>query len=288
MKILKEEINLKPLVSVGLPVFNEEKHLEECIESILSQDYHNFELIISDNASTDQTERICLEFAKKDNRIIYSRNKVNIGMLKNGYKVFIKSKGQFYMPAGGHDLWSSSFMSTCVKTLLDYPETVLSFGSTVWMDEYNQPIIKSSPFYDTRGCDPVTRFMYVLWGTMNPIYGIIRLSDMKKIKIQTDIIGGDLIMLSELSFIGEFAYNPEAIWFRRMQHGAETIQQKTERYKKDLFSKKIGLVAILLHIRIPIELWRSIAKARISLREKMYMFMISIVAFPIKYLISKK
>jgi glycosyltransferase involved in cell wall biosynthesis len=281
-------LNEKPLISVGMPVFNEERYLKESIESILSQTYDHFELIISDNASTDRTENICLEFAQKDCRIKYIRNEINIGAQENFFKVFKEANGSFFMFAGGHDLWSSDFMSICMKTLQEYPEAVLSFASTVWIDKSNQQIKKNSPFYDTRGCKPVERFMYVLWGAMNPIYGLVRMDAMKKARLNTQVIGGDLIILSELSFMGQFVYNPEAIWFRRMQHGEETIQQKAERYKISLFSKTTGILTVLLYIRIPFELWWSIAKAKIRLKDKIYMFMISMVAFPVKYLISKK
>jgi glycosyltransferase involved in cell wall biosynthesis len=186
-------LNVRPLISVGMPVFNEEKFLKQSIESILNQDYVNFELIISDNASTDQTEQICLDFEKKDRRVKYKRNRANLGALENFYKVFQEANGEFFMFAGGHDLWSNNFISTCLTTLQDCPETVLSFASTVWINEFDLCIEKKSPFYDTRGCDPVTRFMYVLWGPMNPIYGIMRIRDMKKVRMNIHTIGLDLI-----------------------------------------------------------------------------------------------
>nr|NJM03069.1 glycosyltransferase family 2 protein [Desulfobacula sp.] len=129
-----------------MPVFNEEKYLKESIVSILDQDYENFELIISDNASTDQTECICIEFAQKDSRIKYIRNNVNIGAHNNFFKVFKKAKGEFFMFAGGHDLWSKNFISTCMKTLQESPGTVLSFATTIWIDKSNQPVEKNLHF----------------------------------------------------------------------------------------------------------------------------------------------
>jgi len=137
-----EGLNLRSLISVGMPVFNEEKYLKETVESILNQDYDKFELIISDNASTDKTEDICLELAQKDGRIKYIRNRANVGAYENFSNVFRKASGEFFMFAGGHDLWSSNFMSACLQTLQDYPSTVLSCASTVWIDECNQQIKK--------------------------------------------------------------------------------------------------------------------------------------------------
>lgn len=280
--------NYKPLVSVGMPVYNEERYLKRSVKSIINQDYDNLELIISDNASTDKTEQICLKLAQKDPRIRYIRNKNNIGAIDNFYQVVKKATGEYFMFAGGHDLWSPNFISICLRTLQDSPLTVLSFAYTVWIDENNKPIRKESSFYDTRGCDPVTRFIYVLWGTMNPMYGLMRMNAIKKVRLNTHIIGGDLIILTELSFLGQFSYNPEAIWYRRLQHGEETREQKIKRYQKTLFSKSNLLSYILPHIQIPIQLWRSIMRAKISFHDKICIFIISIASFPIKYYMSKK
>ena len=71
-----------PIVSIGLPVYNGETFLKDTLESILQQTFSNFELIISDNASTDATEKICKSFASKDERIRYHRNESNLGLLK--------------------------------------------------------------------------------------------------------------------------------------------------------------------------------------------------------------
>ena len=285
---LSRDLNLKPLISVGMPVYNEEKYLRDSVESILNQDYNNFELIISDNASLDKTEQICLELTRKNNRIKYIRNRNNIGAIENFYQVFREANGEYFMFAGGHDLWSHNFMSNCLKALQDSPKTVLSFSSTVWIDEYNNKINKESSFYDTRGCDPVTRFLYVLWGPMNPIYGLIRMDALNKVRINIQILGADLIILSELSFLGQFAYIPDAIWHRRMINGEEPRKQKIERYKRNLFSKSNILSNILPHIKIPFELLRSIFKAKMSLKDKICIFVIAIVSSPIKYYIANK
>lgn len=279
---------MKPLISVGMPVYNEEKYLRESIESILDQDYDNFELIISDNASSDGTERICRDLAIRDTRIKYSRNIENIGAIDNFNKVFIEAKGDYFMFAGGHDLWSNNFMSSCLDILQSDSSSVISFASTVWIDEENNPVKKRSLFYDTGDSDPVTRFMYVLWGPMNPVYGLIRTDSLRKVRLDTKTIGADLILLSELSFLGQFSYNSEAVWFRRIKHGEETREQKIIRYQNVLFSKGNKLLKIMPHVKIPFELWRSIAKADLSLKDKIYIYMISLIAFPVKYFLSKK
>ena len=71
----------RPLVSIGIPIYNAEEFLIERINSIINQTYKNLEIIISDNASTDTTEKICKKFAEKDVRIKYIRQKNNMGAI---------------------------------------------------------------------------------------------------------------------------------------------------------------------------------------------------------------
>ncbi|MEM4134638.1 MAG: glycosyltransferase, partial [Candidatus Micrarchaeia archaeon] len=82
-------MNLRnPLVSIGMPVYNGERFIRQALDSLLAQDYENFELIISDNASEDKTPEICLEYAARDKRIRYYRNEKNMGAAWNFKRVF--------------------------------------------------------------------------------------------------------------------------------------------------------------------------------------------------------
>jgi glycosyltransferase involved in cell wall biosynthesis len=94
-----------PKVSIGLPVYNGELFLKTAIDSLLNQSYSNFELIISDNNSTDSTQRICQEYAKNDDRIRYIKQEKNIGPYPNFYFVLSQSKGKYFMWAAADDFW---------------------------------------------------------------------------------------------------------------------------------------------------------------------------------------
>ena len=76
-----------PKLSIGLPVYNGEKYLPDALDDLLGQDYEDFELIISSNASTDGTDEICREYASKDRRVSHSRNDCNIGATPNWNRV---------------------------------------------------------------------------------------------------------------------------------------------------------------------------------------------------------
>ena len=86
-----------PKISIGIPVYNGEKFIRKCIESILQQTNRNFELIISDNASTDSSPEICKEFLNKDNRITFVRQNKNMGRLWNFHFLVTKAVGEYFV-----------------------------------------------------------------------------------------------------------------------------------------------------------------------------------------------
>src|SRR3989337_590294 len=119
-----------PTVSIGLPVFNGEKYLRQALDSILAQTYQDFELIISDNASTDKTQQICREYVKKDSRIRYYRNKRNLGATRNHNRVFELSCGEYFKWASHDDLLAPEFLSRCVSVLDQDHSIVLCHSKT--------------------------------------------------------------------------------------------------------------------------------------------------------------
>ena len=95
----------RPLVSIGMPVYNSERFIRRALDSLLTQQYENFELIISDNASTDNTSKIAQEYAVCEKRIILDANSHNSGVIKNFIKVLRLAKGKYFMWAAADDFW---------------------------------------------------------------------------------------------------------------------------------------------------------------------------------------
>src|SRR3712207_6191103 len=106
-----------PKVSIGLPVYNGEKFIREAIDSILNQTFEDFELIISDNASTDETAAICQTYAAQDRRVRYFRNLENIGAAGNHNRVFEAASGKYFKWAAHDDLCGPNFVAECVNVL---------------------------------------------------------------------------------------------------------------------------------------------------------------------------
>ena len=115
-------MNSKPRVSIGMPVHNGDRYLRDALDSLLAQDYGNFELIISDNASTDATGEICREFASKDKRISYLRKDCKVEVFANFRLVLDKARGVYFMWAAADDRWLPGFVSALVAELNLHPE----------------------------------------------------------------------------------------------------------------------------------------------------------------------
>ncbi len=111
--------NQHPYISIGMPVYNGEKLLCDALNSLLQQSFTNFELIISDNASDDGTERICREYANKDERIIYFRQQKNIGAIDNFQFVLDRAHTDFFMWAAHDDTWSQTLLNNALQLLND-------------------------------------------------------------------------------------------------------------------------------------------------------------------------
>ena len=126
-------------VSIGLPVFNAEQYLEQSLASILSQTYGNFELIISDNASTDATEAICQRYVVRDARVRYHRNSRNHGPTFNFRQVVLLSSGEYFLWAAHDDMFAPEYVERCVAFLEQNPDVVLCYSKSIEIDEQGQP-----------------------------------------------------------------------------------------------------------------------------------------------------
>jgi len=122
---MSKDINLS-LITIGMPVFNGEKFIEKRLDSLLKQTHTNFELIISDNASTDKTGTICKKFANKDARIIYLRQKKNIGGISNFKFLLNKARGKFFIWTAVDDILLPTFLENNLKILESQKRIVCS------------------------------------------------------------------------------------------------------------------------------------------------------------------
>jgi len=224
----------KPLVSIGLAVYNEEKFIEKTIDSLLKQDFEDFEIIISDNVSTDRTFEICLKYMNKDKRIRLHRNKRNLGTatLKSILKL---ADGKYFMLAGGHDLWEPSFISKCIDKLDSDPNIVLCHTKCAEIDREGNFIRIMPDSLDTRNLSLEEKLPKV-WSlkTGVPIYGLMRLDAFNSTNPFRGVLGTDIIVLSELSALGSIAYIDELLFYQRNHRQPESSEQSIRRTLKSM------------------------------------------------------
>ena len=207
----------KPRVSIGLPVFNGEKYLEEVLDSILAQTYLDFELIISDNMSTDNTPRICRAYATKDSRIRYYRNEKNLGASKNFNRVFELSSSEYFKWAAHDDTLAPEYLQKCVSVLDQDPSIVLCHSKTGHIDEHGTLVGTYDHKMRIGSRKPHERFGDLI-SFGNPIwaiFGVVRASSLGMTPLIGNYIGSDRNLLAEIGLIGRIYEIPECLFFRR-------------------------------------------------------------------------
>jgi predicted O-linked N-acetylglucosamine transferase (SPINDLY family)/glycosyltransferase involved in cell wall biosynthesis len=231
----------QPLVSIAMPVYNGERYICQALDSLLAQDYNNFELLISDNASTDATAEICQKYAANNPKIRYFRNSTNIGAISNFNQAFKLSTAKYFMWAAYDDLWAPSYVSKCLAQLESHPNAVLCFSEIHVINELGSPInYEYNKFLDTVGKDipeRIRRLTYKLnW--YDAIYGLMRADALKKTHLMSAKYGGDVILLMELMLLGEFAKVPEKLFAYRLlpNNHEENFEQPYTSLAQELMS----------------------------------------------------
>ena len=230
-----------PRVGLGMPVFNGERYVAEAIESILSQTFEDFELVILDNASTDGTEQICRSYAAKDERIQFIRNRENLGIIHNFNSVFKLTSGEYFKWTAYDDVCSPNFLLRCTQVLESDPSIVLAYPHIVNINErgerveFEQDIPNINSAEGMFSGDPVKRFR--AWmrnlGFTEPLYGLIRANALMKTPLHAFHFIGDHILLAELCLYGRFYEIREDLFFRRVHGAMTTARVPTLRQKVD-------------------------------------------------------
>lgn len=201
-----------PTVSIGLPVYNGEMTLRHSIDSLLAQTFKDFELIISDNASTDSTELICIEFAKKDQRIRYVRQTENRGNLINFQFVLDESVGEYFMWAACDDFWDKNYISECMQIFFVNKDCVSVFSHFNVINYRNNQVVAKATTSSLSSNYPLVRMRHLLQEmTPNLLYGLHKVDVMKKIKLEY-YDWSDILFIVELSYYGKIFIVPKFLY----------------------------------------------------------------------------
>jgi len=253
-----------------MPVYNGAKWIRDAVTCLLNQSFADFELIISDNASTDDTEAICRSLAATDPRIRYHRNPANIGVFRNYDRVFELSAAPYFKWASCNDLCLEGFLEKCVAVLdarpdvvLAYPKAVLIFappGEAEYAQEYDDNL-------NLEQDSPSARFREYLNRERinNVMNGVIRAAALRETALNWQAPGSDISMIAELSLRGKFVEVPERLFVRRMTPETSILLMDESAKRAGYLGRPDNMQRLRLHSYR----FLTTLRAPISLSEKM-------------------
>ena len=223
-----------PLVTIGIPVFNGEKYIRKAIDSILAQTFCNFNCIISDNGSTDQTEIICKEYEKKDERITYVKQGENRGVDFNFRFVLSKAKSKYFVWLAYDDYWESTFLEKNTKILEENHDVVGSIGIVKFIGIKDFHIKKNLVFKIKNKMRRGSNDQYEKYAHVRPVsgiyekkvstylrfdqasfvYGLFRTDKLQNRMVSAEQAGWDLLLIFNILKDGDLHVVDEILLYR--------------------------------------------------------------------------
>jgi glycosyltransferase involved in cell wall biosynthesis len=252
-------MSIDPLVSIGIPTYNQPEGLEKTLNSITRQTYQNLEIIISDNHSPGtRTREVVSAFINYDKRIRYYRQEENLGPSLNFQFVLKESTGEFFMWAADDDDWDPTYVEKCVNALLERPNAALAYSDPYFRDyqgwnlySYECDISSSSP-------SPVKRAIRLLTQDYpnTPIYGLIRTNIIKRIPL-FEKYGYDQIIVLILALSGPILRIEKGLFVYGTKGISASTKKLLEHQKIDYQSRYFLQLSLLIEfikvlIRVPV------------------------------------
>lgn len=259
-----------PRVSIGIPVFNGENYVGQALESIVNQTYTDFELIVSDNASTDGTEQICRAYAARDVRMRYCRNESNLGVIANFIRVFEFARGEYFKWAAHDDVLAPTYLEKTVAALDADPGAVLCQSLVRIIDENSNEIaIYDSNLKGTDSLRPSDRFAptILIDHLCAETLGLIRADAMRQIGLHA-FHYGDRVRQAELALLGRFIQIREPLFMLR-DHAARSTRALLAADRADFYVTKRGGRIDLFYWWLYRDYLRAVRKHVVGWRERM-------------------
>jgi len=223
----------RPRLAIGLPVFNGETYLRLALDSLLAQTFRDFQIIVSDNASTDGTEAICRDYAARDRRVRYTRNDRNIGGFANSRRTVELADAELFMWAAHDDVHHPEYAASCVEVLEERPEVVLCYCAIQNIGGSGDPIETRETRLRVDAPQPHQRFREMIRTDyrIEPIFGVMRLDVLRRTGLQGNYADSDRVLLAEMSLHGPFHRIDRTLFFRR-DHESRSIRANPGRHAR--------------------------------------------------------
>ena len=234
---------VRPSVSIGVPVYNGEAFLQEALDSIAAQTRTDYEVIISDNASTDGTAAICEAFAARSPRVRYVRNSANIGGDRNYYRTFELARGEFFLGVAHDDRLHPDYLRRTVPVLESDPSVVFCHARAYEIDAEGVVVgtFEARPFSESPL--PHVRFRDAI--SERPVVanlGVIRSSVLRRLPPLQPYPASDAYWQAELALHGKLVEVPEVLFYRRVHASSGQAIPLHERIRWSEPSKEGAIV----------------------------------------------
>ncbi|MEE9411890.1 MAG: glycosyltransferase [Methylococcales bacterium] len=227
--VFTEKVSM-PRVSIGMPIYNGDNYVEQTLKSLLAQSFENFELIISDNGSTDKTREICLTYAAADPRIHYQRSDQNRGASWNFNNVVDLARAEFFMWAAHDDLWDPQYIERCADILSQNSEIVICYTATQEISADGELGRKFAINPRLGSSKPHERFgASWRYPPHIPVFGLIRTDALRKTRLIGNFSSSDRVLVGHLALLGPFHGIEDFLFFYRRHKKQSTGGQYRNR-----------------------------------------------------------
>lgn len=249
-----------------MPVYQGERFLANAIDAVLAQDFEDFELIISDNGSTDATQEICRQHAKKDDRIRYFRYERNRGAAWNFNHVFDLARGELFKWVAADDEHAPTYLSSCVAALEAEPDAVVAHTRTVDIDDDGVIIRRWTDQPDADAPTPHERLRRLL--SMDhecfSVFGLIRTSVLARTMLIGAYTDSDAVLVGELALYGRLVEIPEESFLHREHSGRSVVVNTRSRARSGWFDPQREHAIVFPAWRMGVEYLRAIGRAQLA------------------------
>jgi signal transduction histidine kinase len=262
-------------VSIGLPVYNGARFLEEAVDALLAQTYADFELIICDNGSSDGTPAICRAYAKRDERVSFHPSDRNRGAAWNYNRALALASGRYFKWATHDDVCGPTMLERCVEVLDRAPASVvLTYPRTTLIDVQGNPIGPYPDGLDLRQRRPHRRVRQLIRRVVksNAVFGLVRTEALRRTRGHGSYISADYVLLVELALQGQFWEIPEPLFFRREHRSMSRRANTTKADLAEWFLPGSGTSRTTEHLRLFHEYLEAVERAELGRADRLLVY----------------